>query len=252
MKHIIICLILLLAGGGVTNAKSPQTLIKDANQAYKNENYRQAITLYDSVLNSGFHSAELYYNLGNAHFKRNELAPAILYYERAKKLKPFSERINHNLEFARQMQKDEIEKLPVMFYVRWWQKLTRLLSLRSWSILSLLLIVLASLSWAFFITSKTIIKRRRLFWSSAFASLLFLLTLTITLRNYHNIKHEKAAIVFQSVITGKSSPDRDSKDLFVIHEGMKVYVLNKIGDWYEIKLPDGTVGWLPAESIKVI
>ncbi|MCF8332239.1 MAG: tetratricopeptide repeat protein [Bacteroidales bacterium] len=252
MRHIIVCLILLLAAGGVTNAQTPQMLIKEANQAYKDENYNKAITLYDSVINSGMHSAKLYYNLGNAYFKANDLAPAILYYERAKKLKPFNERISHNLEFAQQLQKDEIESLPVMFYVRWWQKLTNLFSLNSWSLLSLFLILTACLFWAFFIASNTITRRRRFFWISLFISVLFLLTLTITLRNYHNIKHEKAAIVFQSVITGKSSPDRDSKDLFVIHEGLKVHVLNKIGDWYEIKLPDGTVGWLPAESIKVI
>jgi hypothetical protein len=154
--------------------------------------------------------------------------------------------------FANEQQKDELEKLPIMFYVRWWHSLTQLLSLRGWAILSVLLAFITALAWGFFIASRRSSVRRNFFWASVSASMLFILILLITQRNYTHNRLEKDAIVFDAVVTGKSSPDVDSKDLFVIHEGLKVHILNKINDWYEVRLEDGTVGWLPAESLEVI
>lgn len=253
MKQLFNILILLIIPvWAFTAEEDPQARIKKGNQAYAEENYESAITYYDSVITAGYESAKLYYNMGNAYFKQNELAYALLYYERAKQLAPGNAKIQHNLAFARQKQKDDIEQLPVMFYVKWWQTINELFSLKTWALLAIVFAFVVSAFWILFIASRSKGAQRRFFWISFITSIIFIILMIITIRNYTHQQEEKEAIVFASVITGKSSPDADSKDLFVIHEGLKVHILNKIGDWYEVRLPDGTVGWLPGESIKVI
>lgn len=250
MKRFIYILIMIMISLPVSSSANEQSMIKKGNQAYANGKYETAAAYYDSVLARGKESAKLYYNLGNAHFKQDNLAQAILNYERAKKLAPFNDQINHNLKFARQRQKDDIEQLPVMFYVRWWNTLTNLFPLHSWAVLSVVFSFLTAGVWILFIIARQASLKRHLFRTGIIISLLFLFILFITIRNHEH--QDKKAIVFASVITGKSSPDPASKELFVIHKGMKVHVLNKIGDWYEVRLPDGTVGWLPADSLEVI
>lgn len=252
MKKIILIIYIIILPFSWLYAGSAQELAEEANKAYNAGNYDIAIAKYDSILSKGKESAELYYNLGNAYFKNEQLAPAILNYERAKQLAPFNRKINHNLEFARQQQKDEIEEIPVMFYVRWWEQLTKLFSLRTWGILSIVFILVSAILWALFVSSGTPGKRKTFFWSAVLATFLFALILLISLRNYNHLQKEKSAIVFQEVVTGKSSPANNSKNLFIIHEGLKVHILNKVGDWYEVRLPDGTVGWIHKSSIEII
>ncbi len=249
MKKLLILFTVFLAccpAGGANN------LVKEANQAYADQDFSRAVALYDSVIATGVESAQLYYNLGNAWFRQDEIAPAILYYERALQLDPSAVRIRHNLEYVKQFQKNEIEQLPVMFYVRWWHSLTRLFSVRGWAMASIIFIAISSLLWMLFIVSRNHGRRKVSFWAATASTLLFILVFFITLRNYNHLQQEKNAIIFEPVVTGKSSPDETSKDLFVIHEGLKVHIMDKIGNWYEVRLPDGTVGWLPAESMRVI
>ncbi|MFO8053703.1 MAG: tetratricopeptide repeat protein [Bacteroidales bacterium] len=252
MKKLLLYISIILLSKPGLAAVDAERLIAEGNESYKQGEYAVAAAKYDSVLSMGKESAYLYYNLGNACFKQNKLGPAILNYERAKQLAPHNERLNHNLEFARQRQKDDIEKLPLMFYVRWWKHITELFPLQTWGILSLVLIYVSALLWGWFIIAKQSRRKRRLFWTALITSLLFLFVLFVSLRNKNHIQQEKAAIVMDKVVTGKSSPERQSQDLFVIHEGLKVHIMNTIGSWYEVRLPDGTVGWLPADSIAVI
>lgn len=252
MKTRIIVIVLLICSFQSGYGNTADTMLQTATEAYKTKNYEQAAALYDSIIQSSHVSAKLYYNLGNAHFKSDNLAAAILNYERALKLAPQNDRIQHNLEFARASQKDDIENLPVMFYVRWWHGLCQLFPIKTWGIISIALILLSVFLWAFFISSGNIDWKRRFFWIALITSVLFLFVLFISVRNYHTAQSTKEAIVFESIITGKSSPDKDSKDLFVIHEGLKVNILNHIDNWYEVKLADGTIGWLPSTSVKII
>ncbi len=252
MKKLITIFLVFTAWYIPAYGSETTDLVKQANQAYADQDFKKAVALYDSVMATGVESAELYYNLGNAWFRLDEIASAVLYYERALQLDPSANRIRHNLNFVKQFQKDDIEQLPVMFYVRWWHSLTRLFSVRGWAIASIILVMISSVIWMFFIVSRSHGRRRTSFWAATVFSLLFLLVFFISLRNYNHLQQEKDAIVFKPVVTGKSSPDEASKDLFVIHEGLKVHIMNKIGNWYEVRLPDGTVGWLPAESMRVI
>ena len=92
-------------------ALNPDSLLSQANQLYKEKNYNGAIELYDSIISSGYYSSDVYYNLGNAHFKMGHLAPAILNYERAKKLAPSDDDIDFNLRIANLRVVDRVEPL---------------------------------------------------------------------------------------------------------------------------------------------
>ena len=88
------------------------TLFKKANTLYNNGKYLEAIDNYMSILETNTHSAELYFNLGNAHYKLNNIATSIYYYEKALQLKPNDKDIINNIAFARNMTIDAIDTVP--------------------------------------------------------------------------------------------------------------------------------------------
>ncbi|MCF8231397.1 MAG: tetratricopeptide repeat protein [Bacteroidales bacterium] len=229
-----------------------QNLVDTANTAYKNGNYPKAIQYYDSVVEQGYVSAELYYNLGNAYFKDRQLAHAILYYEKALNHDPGNEDIQHNLDMARQMTVDKIEKVPEMFYVKWWRSIYNLFSADWWAYLSVGFFILTLVLTGLFILSRRIVIRKFSFYTGVVTLLITVFSFVLAAQKHHDRTHDKAGIVFEPSVTVKGSPDEDSVDLFVIHEGTKVFITDKLGQWYEIKIANGSVGWLEKDSIKEI
>lgn len=230
-------------------ADHDSTMMK-ANQAYIRGEYSYASELYEEILSSGLHSADLYYNLGNAYFKQNMLANAILHYERAWLLKPFDDQIEYNLDLARSRTVDRIEQVPDIFYKRWWNRFILAQSVDGWAKtgLYMLLITLLSVLWYFF--SPTSRMKKATFFASIFLTMVTLLSFFAAQRQYVKHYQKTDAIVFAPRVTVKSAPSGTSPDLFVIHEGTKVRITNELGDWAEIRLENGNVGWLERESVR--
>lgn len=230
----------------------PDSLIVTANNAYDQGLYDSALNTYNQVINNGIESGEMYYNMGNAYYKNNDVASAILYYEKAKKLLPNDEDILYNLNIANSMIVDKIEKVPELFYYRWWNFFYNALGADAWTIFALV-----SFSFLIVTIGLFIISRKRQYRKLSFYIGMLFLVITIATfalasqKYYYNIEH-KEAIVFTSSITVKSSPTLNAVDLFVIHEGTKVKIIDKIDNWAEIKIQNGSVGWLPEESLKEI
>jgi len=250
-KSIYIVVLLVIAALGA-QSQSKQALIDTANSAYKNSNYDRAIKYYDSIVNQGYVSAELFYNLGNAYFKKQKLAEAILFYEKALKYDPGNGDIRHNLEMARQMTIDKIEKVPEMFYVKWWQNIYNLFSSNSWAKIVVGFFTLTLIMAGFFILSRRVVLRKFAFYTGLLTLLITIFSFTIAAKKYHDFTHDKAGIVFDPSVTVKGSPSQNSVDLFVIHEGTKVFIQDKLGEWYEIKIANGSVGWIKKDTIEVI
>jgi tetratricopeptide (TPR) repeat protein len=229
-----------------------QELISSGDSAYKQELYTEAITQYETVLDKGYESAELYYNLGNAYFNINNLPAAILNYERAKVLAPGDADIEFNLKIANSMITDKIEAVPEIFYVRLWKSLRNSINLHSWTITSISVFALLLLCAGIFFLSRNIFLRKMAFWSGAVFVFLSLAVFSMTYTKYDMQSKHMEAIVFDPTITVKSSPNQLGKDLFVIHEGTKVYIIEEINDWCNIGIANGSDGWLPASSIKRI
>ena len=246
-----ILLVLFLIAQSVQSA-TVDSLFSKANQEYANELYTNAIEDYHMIIQTGYESAELYFNLGNAYFKTNDIPSAILYYEKAKKLNPNDEDINFNLNVANTRIVDKIEPVPELFLKQWWRSIYNLFKADTWAIVSVIGFILFFILLAFYLLSKYIVIRKSAFYTGLIVLLITLFTFTVSLQKYNLLKHQKEAIVFTPTITVKSSPNQNSVDLFVIHEGAKVRILEKVGNWCEIKIANGSVGWLPAEALKDI
>lgn len=223
----------------------------EGNSFYSKGEYSQALSVYKGIERSGLHSAELYFNIGNAYFQLDSLAPAILYFERAKKLNPTDEDILFNLDIANQKTVDRIDKLPVLFIKDWWQRFTSFLSLEGWSFLTIVFCWITFLSAAIFIISKTRIFRISFFTIGSITLLGTIVLLVISVSVNNRMNNEKDGIIFSPTITIKSAP-ASGKDLFVLHEGTKVKILDKADGWVKIRIGNGNVGWLPERSIQGI
>jgi len=245
MKNLkITALILLFFVPMILLADGAKTLFQQANDAYEKENYDNSIALLDSLINSGLESPEIYYNLGNAWFKKSEIPKAILYYEKAKKLDPHNEDIIYNLELANTKIADKIEPIPEFFLKKWWKNTLMFFTEKQWvyinvttyTILLLFIII-------FFITHKKSHKQFAFFMGIIFLSL-SLLTGIFGYQSSQLTHSHKTAIVFTPTVNVKSSPSDKSSTLFVIHQGTKVEVIDQLKNWYRIKLANGSQGWM--------
>jgi len=227
-------------------------LIEKGNKAYVSKLYQEAFDSYNNVVKNGFESAELYYNIGNSCFKLKDYPSAILYYEKAKKLNPGDEDINFNLKVANTKIIDKLDAIPEIFFIRWWKNFANIFSFNTWAILVILMTIvfLSFLSIYFF--SRILKVRKIAFWCAFIAILITIKFFLFAQTQYTFIQNTKEAIIFSPSVTAKSSPDANSTDLFVIHEGTKVKVIDNVSDWSEIKIANGTVGWVKSSVFKVI
>lgn len=250
MKRYIIIVFLLLVQ--YSFATPPQELLDEANEAYKRSEYAHSIELYEKVLDQGLEAADLYYNLGNAYFKSDMPGPAILNYERALRLKPWSDDIAHNLAVARSKTIDKLERHPLLFYERWWKAAYSLLGADGWSIMSIILIVLFLGATSLYLFSNTLILKKTSFYFMLLLFALGVLSMVFAKKQFNRIHANQEAIIMQTRVTAKSSPSDQSPDLFLMHEGTKVTIRSSLGQWQEVSLPNGNVGWIKEETIEVI
>lgn len=251
MKRIV-AFIALLTISSLVFASVDDSLMQQGNAAYQSGDYDRAIRCYQEIVNHGNEGAILYYNMGNAYFKSKQTAEALLWYERALRLDPSNEDIKHNIAYANMQITDKIEVLPELFVVRWWNALSKSMTVTGWAVMAVVFGALFALSIALMLVS-----RRR--WLSVTAVVLAFISLLIAIfslifasKESKRYIQQPEAIVMQSVVNAKGTPDESGTSLFVIHEGLKVAVTDRVGTWVEIRLPNGEKGWVEATSIEVI
>lgn len=226
--------------------------VSKANALYQDGKYSEAVIVYENVINSGFEADDLYYNLGNAYFKNKDLPHAIWYYEKTLKHNPSHTEAQFNLNVANARIVDKIEPLPEVFYMRWWKSLINMFPLKAWSVVLIfnLIILLGFIGWYLF--SKRPSTKRITFFTALFMLFLLITGFTFAYGQLRQHRTARAAIVFTPSVTAKSSPDEKSIDLFVLHEGTKVWLLDKLGEWTEIKIANGNRGWIRIKNVKDI
>jgi len=229
-----------------------QFRISLAEESYKDGNYPEAISRYKSIADSGFVSGELLYNIGNACYKNRDIPSAILYYERASRYLPHDEDIRFNLELARSNTQDKIDTLNPFFLKVWIFWVRDLMSESAWGRLNIVFLFLTLGALLTFLLSGWPEVRK---WSISVFFLsffIFLLSLWMGILQKNNLQRTDEAIVFSPSVTVKSSPDDSGTNLFVLHEGTKVLILDQIGDWREIRLSDGNKGWIRITELEII
>lgn len=251
MKQYIVLFFLLICTL-LVKASEVQVLIAKANRAYAAGAYTEASETYKKVVALGLESGDLYYNMGNAYFKMNDYAHAILYYERAKRLDPGNEDIDFNLKVANNKIADQIEPLPELFYKRWYYGIVNSFPSDTWARTGIFFFILSLFLGAVYLMSRVLILRKTGFWIGALLFLFSLFSLLFAWSGHSAIQNAHEAILISPTVTIKSSPDEKSVDLFVLHEGTKVQLKDQIGNWYEIRIANGSVGWIPASAVEKI
>ena len=233
-------------------ALSLEALWGRANDSYAAGEYDVALADYEAILNQGKYSAVLYYNLANTYFKLDQLGKAILYYNRALRLSPTDEDIRHNLEYAEQMTKDSIEEIPEFVLTTWMKAVRGVCSATAWTIISLIMLVLALSMALVYLLAHRLSLRKTGFYVMAVAGLLFIVTTLFALSEREQVVDSREAIVMNSAVSIKSSPDRAAVELFVLHEGTKVYIGSEMAGWAEVRIADGRKGWIETNRIEKI
>jgi len=222
----------------------------EANQAYKDGNYGYAIEQYE-ILAKEANSGELYYNLGNAYYKTGDIAKSVLHYEKALKLTPGEEDIQHNLKIANLMVIDKIEATPEFFLLTWWKDLTIKMTSNAWTIIFLALLwisILSFLAFAFLQAGG----KKLLFFSGVAGTFLALIFLLMAITRHQSDIDTSKAIIQSSSVSVKSAPLNTGTDLFIIHEGLKVTILDNENEWLKIQLADSKEGWVAANVLETI
>lgn len=251
MKRYTLLLICLFATIGWSYAQDiTDEWFAQANAAYNAGNYDTAVVMYEKILAADMESVPLYYNMGNAYYKMREYPMAIYYYERALKLDPSNDDVKTNLAIANLAIVDKIEPVPQSFVVKGWNDMRTLLSGDQWAWCSIAAFAMLLVALFMFLRSRRIGLRKLGF----FAGLLFLVVFTFSVIFAAQMKNsalsQDQAIIMSPTVTVKSSPSDASVDLFVLHEGSKVTVLETADGWSKIRIANGSVGWLVDDSMR--
>lgn len=220
-----------------------------ANTLYTQAQYDSAVLIYESILESDLESAALYYNLGNTYFKLRNYPKSILYFEKALKLAPNDNDILENLQIANSRIVDKIEPMPELFFKVWWRNFCNIFHPDTWAILSILALVILLVLVFWFLVSRNHAVRKTTFFFGILFIFVLIGTLAIAAQGRASLKQENQAIIFSPTITVKSAPGISSVDLFILHEGAKVTILDNVSGWNRIRIANGSVGWLPENSM---
>lgn len=253
MKRIIIISLLLLSVNVISFANNAAD---EATAAYNKGDFSKAIELLekekDSQKAKGVESAGLYYNLGNAYFRNNDIDKALLNYERALLLNPGDKDIKHNIEYVSSLTEDKILVADKFFLADWLEALQHCLNANTWATTAIVsfLLLIGCLFLYFF--GKNINIKKASFYAGIFLIAVIIFSNVFAFRQKDEIKHRTTAIIMSGAVNVKSSPDINSKDLFILHSGTKVKINKEDRRWLEIEITDGNVGWVQREALEII
>jgi tetratricopeptide (TPR) repeat protein len=226
---------------------------QEADEAYKKGQYQLAIKHYQQLLSEGGYSAEIYYNLGNAYFRTDNITQAMLSYERARLLAPGDQDIRFNLEFARSKTIDKIAPQSEMFFVTWYHSLVNLFSVDTWACTAVGSICLVVVLLLVYLFASRMVLRKVGFYGAVCLLLLFGLSNLFAYQQRQLLTERRGAIVLAPTVVVKKTPSAGSTDEFVIHEGTRVDITDKtIAGWRAVRIADGREGWVLEKQIEEI
>lgn len=243
---ILICCAFTLA------QDNSNTLFTQANELYNQGQFELAIKKYERILQNNQHSAEVYFNLANSHYKLNRIAPSIYYYEKALLLNPDDQEIKNNLAFAQNMTIDDIADVPQVGFSKLYKNWVNTYSFDTWSKLAVAFSTLLVILFLIYYFSHSTGKKRLAFVLGFVCLTATAVTLFMAFLKFDFDQQDIAAIIFDKSIDVKSEPNLESTNLFKLHEGAKIKVLDSVSNWQRIELPDGLSGWVPSQAIKVL
>ncbi|MES2592296.1 MAG: tetratricopeptide repeat protein [Bacteroidota bacterium] len=233
-------------------ADENRLMLDSANAAYSKADYNKAVKLYENIIRNGVEASEIYFNLGNSYYKSNNIAFAILNYERAVKMDPDNEDYIFNLKLANQKIEDKIDTAPQLFLTQWKNSLSGLMTETGWSLLCIVLVVVSLVLFGMYITAQNPILKQIGFFGGTILIVLCVSTFFIARNTFLSAKNSNGAIITSSSITVTGSPNEKGTKLFVLHEGIKVNITQEDSAWVEIKIANGNTGWVKKSHLQKI
>lgn len=228
------------------------TLFSKGNTLYAKGQYKEALVAYQQLVSQGYQSAAVYFNMGNASYKNDDIASAVLYYEKAHKLAPGDDDINYNLKYVNFKTVDKIDEVPEFFVTRWWHNFIQAFSTGALAAWSIIFVLLGSVFLILYFFAGTAGLKRASFYSAILLFFIGVIAVFMANRQLSYYEDHPGAIVFSPSVNVKSSPTDQANTLFVIHDGTKVNVLDNSNGWTKIGLANGNVGWIKQGDIKEI
>ena len=249
IRKLILLSFLLITNSALSQEKGDKTF-ENANAAYNAGQYEKAVMHYKEILENGMHSASLYYNLANAYYRLNQVGESIFYYEKAKQLDPQDQDIILNSTFAQNMAIDAIEQLPKSQITRFQEKTFDMLSQEGWAFLSVLLAWILVLFWALYIWNRVPAVKRIYFISTLILGLLLIGSLTISYTKSSHTAATTYGILFNKKIKVWAEPNSRAEVLFLLHEGTKTQLLDRLQEWQKIRIANGSEGWIKDGKVR--
>ncbi len=224
-----------------------------ADSAYINNDFAGAAELYEGILANEGESADIYYNLGNSYYKMDNIAKAVLNYERALLLNPADSDIRFNLELAQSKTVDKVTPISEVFFISWMKALINSMNEKGWSQIAILSFLLSLSGLVLYFFGKKIGLKKIGFLSAIFFLFICIVTNSFASTQKNELQSHDNAIIMAPSVTVRSTPNEGGTELFILHEGRKVTIKDDtMKDWKEIQLEDGNAGWVPASVIEII
>lgn len=252
MRNLYVLFLLLALPMLSLAADAPEAGFVKGNAFYAKGKYKEAVAAYQQVLDAGYSSAGLYFNLGNAYYKLDEIPLAILNYEKAHKASPGDEDISVNIQLANLKIKDKIEAVPEFFLAKWWQSFLLFCSAELLSILAVSACLVGFALLIVYLFAVALSVKRPAFYAGICLLVLALLMVLVAGLQTSYLDSSNGAVVFDGTVNVKSGPKDSFKTLYVVHEGLKVSIKEENDGWAKVELPNGNVGWLALASVKKI
>ena len=251
MKSFKLSIIILILTSGQLFANS-DSLCMRAIQLYEDEAYESALESYREIIESGYASPGLYYNMGNAAFRSNSIGLAVLYYEKTLKMDPTHRDAAHNLEYISRYKVDAFEEVPVLFLRTWINTAVHALPERTWSIMALSGFMLTLVFLLLYIFTHGLALKKTGFFLTMIGVLFTIFTLSSALTTHHAIVQPDTGIILAPSVVVKSTPSETGTELFILHEGSKVRVNEEVSGWHNIRIIDGREGWIRTDDFGTI
>ena len=248
-RYTLLILCVVAAMGNILAQNIGDTWFEQANAAYNAGSYDTAVVMYQKIIDADMESVPVYYNMGNAYYKLHNYPMAIYNYEKALKLDPSNDDVQTNLAIANLAIVDKIEPMPQPFYVKWWHSARAWLSGDQWAWCSIAFFALLLVALFMFLRSRRIGVRKLGFFGGIVFLVVFAVSVVFAAQLKQAAVNHDQAIVMAPTATVKSTPNENSVDLFVLHEGSKVTILETSNGWNKIRIANGSLGWLEADKM---
>ena len=249
---LTVSLITFIISSLIASNSQIDEVMQKGNALYKEGSYNKAIDVYNQLVDEGYSGVALFYNLGNSYYRIGKIGYAILYYEKALKISPSDEDVNHNLNFARLSTVDRIQPLPRFFLFDWWEAILSSFTENGWAYIVFVIYLVLLILIALYFFSRSVFQQKLIFFSGIAVVFILAICISLLIVKVNRDNTVKSGVIVEQAVTVKSSPEPNSTDAFVIHEGLKVNLEDKLDNWVKIRLADGKVGWIENNLVKQI